>query len=112
MTRVLVFKPGLVGEAEKQALIAAGIVPIETSDPAGVRLLEVEGDQVAAGDLLYAALKGVNQSPTAQSTFAGALLSLVEKSRQKPPPPPPMPSRDTKGRFLKPLSSSITPPTA
>lgn len=100
MTKVLVFKPGLIGDAEKQALIAAGIVPIETPDPASVRLLEPEGDQAAAGDLFYAALKGMAVSSNAQVAFADALLALVEKARHKPPVGAAMPARDEMGRYI------------
>lgn len=98
MAKVLVFKPGLVGDAEKQALLAAGIIPIETSDPDGVRLIEPEGGQVGAGDLLYAALKACNVSTGAQQHFTAYLFQLVEKAREKPPA---LPARDNKGRFQK-----------
>lgn len=109
MTQILVFKPGLVGDAEKRALIAAGVVPIETPDPAGVRLLEVEGAAIGGNDLFYAALSACNQSTTAEQHFTRKLLALVEAARAKSASSHhAIPKRDEKGRFLK-TSSEPTP---
>ena len=99
MAKVLVFKPGSVGDAEKRALLEAGIVPIETADPSSVRLLEPEGDQIAGGDLLFAALHGLSYDGTARVKFADKVLELVRESREVKVRPP---ARNAQGRFVKP----------
>lgn len=81
MTQVLVTKPGVLTAADKRLLRQAGVVPIEAAKPNEVRLLQLEGDPIGGGDMLFAALTGVQYTSGAQAAFAAMLYKLMAQRR-------------------------------
>lgn len=59
MVNVLVVKPKALNAADKKLLRESGVVCIEASDPASVRMLQPEGPALNGSDLFRAAMLAI-----------------------------------------------------
>lgn len=59
MVQILVVKPKTLTAADKKALRESGVVCVESSDPASVRMLQTEGPALSCNDLFWAAMNAV-----------------------------------------------------
>lgn len=58
-TQILVVKPKTLTAADKKLLRDAGVVCIESNDPASVRLLTPEGPALGCNDLFRCAMEAI-----------------------------------------------------
>jgi hypothetical protein len=91
MTRILVTRPGVLNQRDRAALRRAGVVTIEAERPADVKLIEADGAEVSGGDMLFAAMKGLNLSGaiSERAAFVKALHDLMNDARQRNATPTP-----------------------
>jgi hypothetical protein len=81
MAQILVVKPKSLTLADKKLLRAAGVVCIETADPANVRLIQPEGSALNGDELFYAAIQAISRGAdaTTRRHFTDTLARLMEQ---------------------------------
>lgn len=78
---ILVVKPKSLTAADKKILRDAGVVCIESNDPASVRLIAAESQPIGGNDLFYAAMKAIASDKYNGNTaevFAKQVSALVK----------------------------------
>lgn len=81
MVNVLVVKPKALSAADKKLLREAGVVCIEASDPASVRMLQPEGPALNGSDLFRAAMLAIAEDKYTNNTteaFAKNMAAMVK----------------------------------
>lgn len=84
MAQILITKPGTLTKADKTKLRAVDVVVVEADDPAAVKLITVEGQELGGNDMLFAALSaiaGASNSSSVAYNFAGLLRKLMSEHR-------------------------------
>jgi hypothetical protein len=73
----------VLNQRDKAALRKAGVVCVEAENPADVKLIEASGSEVSGGDMLFAALKGLNLGDAygPRAAFVKALHDLMNSAR-------------------------------
>jgi hypothetical protein len=79
MAQILVTKPGVLNDQDKDLLREHGLVVVEADDPASVRLLQVETSQLSSSDLFWAAMQGVNADYDSRAAFATAVHKITQR---------------------------------
>lgn len=86
MAQILVVKSKSLTAPDKKVLREAGVVVVEASDPASVRLLGVEPAPMDCNDMLYAAIQAIAGDKYSNNTcdaFAKQMAALAKANRSQ-----------------------------
>lgn len=84
-TQILVTKPKALNAADKDLLRQAGVVVVESDDPASVRLLGCEPSPMNSTDLFYSAMMAIlnGGSQFTQAEFAKQVAAMTKAAHSK-----------------------------
>jgi hypothetical protein len=85
MVQILAIKPGRLKAVERKALAAVDIIVIELDDPTELRVIHVEGAEVAASEMTWAALEAIEFTglPDTSARFVKNLRAIVTRNLQR-----------------------------
>lgn len=79
--QLLIMKPGMINEAYRQKLEAAGFLLIECDDPSAFRLLQCE-TEMPGGELLRCAAIAIGRSDAAMQRFGKEVAEALSRASQ------------------------------
>lgn len=85
MAQVLAIKPGRLKAAERKALASVDIIVLELDDTSELRLIQVEGTELASSEMTWAALEAIDSCgiSTTAERFVKNVRALVTKKLQR-----------------------------
>lgn len=76
---LLIMKPGMIAEAYKEKLEAAGYLLVESEDPSAFRLIRCEAD-LPGGELLRCAAIAIGRSDASMQRFGKEVAEALAKN--------------------------------